>query len=119
MKHRNHWCSAHPFERSPPVVSCTVGFNKYTDQSAQKPNLYTTEFELSWNLMGFFQEREYVNKDPSNMIGEVITLSGGHKCVQALAFKEHMEQIWPSTGLDFVQLFEHLVETSPQNHWCK
>jgi hypothetical protein len=85
----------------------------------KKPDLYTAEFELSWNLMGFLQEQEYDDEDPSSVIGGVITLSGDDKCVQALPCKEYMEQIWPSTGPDFVQLFQRLVETPVENHSCK
>lgn len=85
----------------------------------RKPDLYTAKFELSWDLIGFLQEQEYVDEDPSSVIGRVITLSGDHECVQALPCKNYMEQLWPSTGPDFVQLFERLVETPVQNHYCK
>jgi hypothetical protein len=85
----------------------------------RKPDLYTAQFELAWDLMGFLQEQEYPDEDLSRVIGRVITLSGDHECVQALTCAKYMEQVWPLTGPDFVQLFERLVEHPDQTHSCK
>ena len=85
----------------------------------RRPALYTAKFELSWNLMGFLREQEYADEDLHAIVGRVITLSGDHQFVQALPCKEYMEQIWPSTGADFVRLLERLVETPAQPHECR
>jgi hypothetical protein len=82
----------------------------------RKPDLYTAQFELSWDLMGFLREQEYADEDLSGVVGRVITLSGDHEYVQALPCRKYMEQIWPSTGPAFVELFERLVKTPTQTH---
>ena len=69
--------------------------------------------------MGFLREQEYADEDLHAIVGRVITLSGDHQFVQALPCKEYMEQIWPSTGADFVRLLERLVETPGQPHECR
>jgi hypothetical protein len=84
----------------------------------RRPALYTAKFELSWDIMGFLREQEYIDKDLHAIVGRVITLSGDCQFVQALPCKEYMEQIWPTTGPDFVQLLEHLVEMPTQSHEC-
>jgi hypothetical protein len=82
----------------------------------RRPVVYTVKFQLPWNLIGFLQNREYAGENLHRYIGRVITLSGDHQSVQALPCKEYMEQIWPSTGADFIRLLERAVETPAQPH---
>jgi hypothetical protein len=85
----------------------------------RKPDLFTVKYELSWDLIGFLQEQEYVDNSLHSIIGRVITLTGNEHFVQALPCKAYMEQMWPSTSVQFLQLLEHLVEIPAEPHECK
>lgn len=83
----------------------------------RKPPLYTAKFDLAWDLLKFLQTQQYADKDLHAFVGRAITLSGNDQFVQALPCKEYMEQIWPSTGADFIRLLERLVDAPSQ--FCK
>jgi hypothetical protein len=76
----------------------------------RKPDLYTATFVLEWDIPGFLLEQDYSENVKSHVLGRVITLTGDQMFSQALPCREYMQQVWPTTGLEFLQLFESLLE---------
>lgn len=94
------------------------GYQKISRRKS--PALYTTKFELPyWDLIGFLRDQEYPVEDYHAIVGQIITISGDNQFTQALSCKEYMEQIWPTTGADFVALLQCLVQTPTERQQRK
>lgn len=113
---------------------CMVGHRKnitrqlqsITTQEAQKrkinrlitskrpPPLYVARFEFSWDLLKFLRE-EYEGENPAEVVGQVVTLTGDGHSVQAETCRAYIEQIWPTTGSEFVDLIEDMITRTSQS----
>lgn len=82
----------------------------------RSPALYTTDYELTWNLMRFLREQEYDSEVCPETIGRVITITGDAEVAQALSCRDYMEQMWPLTGKDLIGLLEDIIRAPEQNH---
>lgn len=82
----------------------------------RSPALYTTYYELPWDLMRFLLEQEYDSGVCPDKISRVITITGGAEFAQALSCKDYMEQMWPLTGVDIVSLLEDMIRAPGQDH---
>lgn len=85
----------------------------------RSPALYTTDYELPWNLMRFLREQEYDRRGCPDIVSRVITITGGAKFAQALSCKDYMEQMWPLTGADLVKLLEDIIRAPDQTNTGK
>lgn len=85
----------------------------------RKPPIYTVNFDLNVDLLGFIRDQDYSEQDSHLIVSRVITLSGDGRFVQALPCQDYMKQVWPSTGLYLVKLLDNLAEAPSQRHTCE
>jgi hypothetical protein len=97
-----------------------------TDQQAQKPKshrlitsknqppLFLARFDLEWDPVTFLQE-ECEGKNQEEVAGQVLALTGDERSVQAETCRGYLEQVWPTTGSEFMNLVEDLVTRAGQN----
>lgn len=81
----------------------------------RKPNQYSVQFELRWDLVTFMEAQQYSDGLTRGAIGRVITLTGDHAKVYATSLRDYMTEVWPSTGPDLVELFEDLWGSTPSS----
>lgn len=84
--------------------------------SKKPPPLYIARFEFSWDLLKFLRE-EYEGKNPAEVVGQVLTLTGDGYSVQAETCRRYVEQVWPTTGSGFMDLVEDMITRTGQS--CK
>ena len=76
----------------------TEGYLKPRISRWRRPNTYNLSLELDWDPIAFLRNEGY-DGQPSQILGNIITLTGDEEASQALSCQEYMEQIWPYTGL--------------------
>lgn len=98
----------------------TKQLRSITAQEAQRqrlhslqPSLYISRFSLWWKLLEFLLE-EYEGKNLAEVIGQVVTLTGDGHSVQAATCRTYLEQVWPTTGSDFLDFMEKLIKRPGQ-----
>ncbi|KAG8161347.1 hypothetical protein KVR01_009611 [Diaporthe batatas] len=84
--------------------------------SKRQPPLYRARFTLPWDPLSFLRE-EYEGESPGDVVSQVITLTGDGLSVQAQTCRGYLEQVWSTTGSDFMDLIVDLV-TRPE-HSCE
>lgn len=84
----------------------------------KRPVLFTVKYELSWDIIGRLLDQEYIDNNIHFITCRVIILIRNKCFVQALLYKWYMEQIWPSTGAQFVRFLECLMEIPAQSRKC-
>lgn len=85
----------------------------------RSPALYTTVYEIPWDLTRFLREQGYDAELSPNTIGRVITLTGGAEFAQAISCEGYMEQMWPLTGADIIELLEDMIRVPDEDHTGK
>lgn len=85
----------------------------------RSPALYTTDYEIPWDLILFLREQEYECGVCPETVSRVITITGGAEFAQALSCKDYMEQMWPLTGADLVKLLEDMIRAPDQTNTGK
>lgn len=81
-----------------------------------QPPIYMARFDLPWNLLTFLRE-EYESEDLRGGVGQLITLTGDGRSVQAETCRGYLQQVWPTTGTEFMDFVEDLVTRAGQS--CK
>lgn len=84
--------------------------------SKRRPPRYIARFDLPWDLLNFLRE-EYEGKSPAEVVGQVVTLTGDGHSVQAETCRGYLEQVWPTTGSEFMDLVEDMITQTGQS--CK
>lgn len=84
--------------------------------STKQPPLYVARFELPWDPLTFLRE-VYNGDNQREAINQFVTLTGDGRSVQAETCRGYLEQVWPTTGSDFMDLMEDLVTRAGQR--CK
>lgn len=84
--------------------------------SKTQPPIYMARFDLPWDLLTFLRE-EYESEDLGGVVGQLITLTGDGRSVQAETCRGYLQQVWPTTGTEFVGFVEDLVTRAGQS--CK
>lgn len=84
--------------------------------SKNQPPLYMACFELEWDLVSFLH-KECEGRNPGEVVGQIVTITGDGRSVQAKACRGYLEQVWPTTGSEFMGLVEDLVTRAGQS--CK
>lgn len=84
--------------------------------SKRPPPRYIARFSLSWDLLNFLRE-EYEGERPAEVIGQVVALTGDAHSVQAATCRGYLEQVWPTTGSEFMDLVEDMIARPGQS--CK
>lgn len=82
----------------------------------RQPPLYVARFELPWDPMTFLWE-DYKGDNPGEAVSQFVTLTGDGRSVQAETCRGYFEQVWPTTGSQFIDLVEELVTRAGQR--CK
>ncbi|RAL08755.1 Pfs domain protein [Aspergillus homomorphus CBS 101889] len=65
-------------------------------------------FKVYWDPVGFLEEQGY-EETSGEAFGRIITLTGCNSTVQALTIQDYMQQTWPSTGMQILNLVKALV----------
>lgn len=81
--------------------------------SKRPPPRYIARFELPWNLLRDLRE-EYEGESPAEIVGQVVTLTGDGHSVQAATCRSYLEQVWPTTGSEFMDLVENMMTRTGQ-----
>lgn len=85
--------------------------------SERPPALYIARFGLSWDLLKFLRE-EYEGENPAGVVSQVVTLTGDGHSVQAATCRGYVEQVWPTTGSEFMDLVEDMITRTDQLCKC-
>lgn len=86
--------------------------------SKRQPPLYRARFNLSWDPISFLQEECEV-RSPGEVVSQVVTLSGDGRSVQAETCRGYLEQVWPTTGSEVMNLIADLVTRTGQSCECE
>lgn len=81
------------------------------------PPLYVAKFGLSWDLLNFLRE-EYEGENLAGVVDQVVTLTGDGHLVQAATCRDYIEQVWPTTGSEFMDLVENVITQTGQRCKC-
>lgn len=84
--------------------------------SKRPPPRYIARFSLSWDLLNFLRE-EYEGESIAGVVGQAVTLTGDGHSVQAATCRRYLEQVWPTTGSEFLSLVEVMIIRAGQS--CK
>lgn len=76
--------------------------------SKRPPPRYIARFSLSWDLLNFLRE-EYEGESMAGVVGQAVTLTGDGHSVQAATCRGYLEQVWPTTGSEFLGMVEDMV----------
>lgn len=82
--------------------------------SKRPPPRYIARFDLSWDLLNFLRE-EYEGESPAEVVGQVVTLTGDGHLVQAATCRGYLQQVWPTTGSEFMDLVEDMITRTGQS----
>lgn len=82
--------------------------------SRKPPPVYIARFSLPWDLLKFLRE-DYDDENLAAVAGHVVTLTGDGYSVQAATCREYLEQVWPTTGSEFMDLVEDIVTQTGQS----
>lgn len=85
----------------------------------RSPALYTTVYEIPWDLARFLREQGYDSDLCPKTIGRVITITGGAEFAQAISCEGYMESMWPLTGADIIRLLEDMIRVPDEDHTGK
>lgn len=85
----------------------------------RSPALYTTVYEIPWNLERFLREQGYDSELCRNTIGRVITITGSAEFAQAISCEGYMEQMWPLTGADMIGLLQEMIRVPEEDYTGK
>lgn len=84
--------------------------------SKKQPPLYLAKFDLPWDLLTFMRE-EYESDNMGEVVGQLVTVTGDGRSVQAETCRGYLQQVWPTTGAEFMNFVEDLVTRAGQS--CK
>jgi hypothetical protein len=79
--------------------------------SSQK---YKATFELLWSPLRYLKDQKS-DDDPEEMLGGAITLTGTVDDAQALTALEYLCQVWPESGMHFMQLITDVACKVPEH----
>lgn len=82
--------------------------------SQKPPPIYIARFSMPWDLLKFLRE-EYGDESPAEVVGQVVTLTGDGYSVQAATCREYLEQVWSTTGSEFMNFVEDMITQTGQS----
>lgn len=74
--------------------------------------IFSLTFHIPWDPKQFVKDQNYQEK-PEDAICDAITLTGTAKNAQALTTAQYLEQTWPTTGQQILQLIRAIVASEP------
>lgn len=84
--------------------------------SKRQPPLYRAKFNLTWDPLTFLREK-CEGESPGEVVGQVVTFTRDGRSVQAETCRGYLEQVWPTTGSEFMNLVVDIVTRLGQS--CK
>ncbi|KAL7628657.1 hypothetical protein AAE478_000172 [Parahypoxylon ruwenzoriense] len=75
---------------------------------ARHLSIAQTIYTIDWDVLEFLRGQDYDTSD-ADVLDNIITLTGSRIDAQALSCRDYMEQAWPSTGLQTLQLIREIL----------
>lgn len=101
----------------PSVELCPLGatINTYIPlirrlSLVQAPEEVKVVFTINWDVLGFLHAQDYDATD-AKAIASAITITGSRTNAQALSCRQYMAKVWPSTGMQTLELIQDLVSS--------